>query len=153
MTDQSVPQVPPGWHVEPGTGLVRWWDGRAWGVYQQAMQPAQVAQVAQVVPVQSSLYAAGAPTQYPQYAAPAVQNGFAVAALVLGIWGFVTTWIPLFIGLFLGGIPDMLAIVFGILGITRAGQLGGRGQAMAIVGVVLGALAFLSIFVGAGTIW
>lgn len=80
-------------------------------------------------------------------------NGFAVAAFVLGIWGFLTTWIPFFVGLFVGGVPDILAIVFGILGIVRANANGGRGLAMSVVGLVLGALAFFSIFLGAGTIW
>lgn len=79
-------------------------------------------------------------------------NGFAVAALVLGIWGFLVTWIPFFIGLFLGFVPDVLAIVFGICGVIRANR-GARGMGMAVTGLILGSLAFLSIFVGAGTAW
>lgn len=89
-----------------------------------------------------------APAQY----GPQAGNGLAVAALVLGIAGFLLTWIPLFIGLFFGGIPDILAIVFGICGIVRANRVG-RGMGMAVTGLVLGGLAFLSIFLGAGTIW
>jgi len=84
-------------------------------------------------------------------AAPA-KNGLAVAALVLGITGFVTTGIPLFVGLFLGGPQDILAIVFGIVGITRA-QRTGVGLGMAVTGLILGCVAFFSIFLGAGTIW
>ncbi|MFC9561492.1 hypothetical protein [Agromyces sp. NPDC056965] len=129
MTDTNQTAVPPGWHVEPTTGLLRWWDGTNWGPYQQQAAPS-------VVVVQS-----------------APQNGFAIAALILGIWGFLTTAIPLFIGLFLGGIPDILSIVFGIIGIVRANQMGGKGLPLAVIGLILGSLAFLSIFLGAGTIW
>ena len=95
------------------------------------------------------------PLQYTQppvlIAAPA--NNPAVASLILGIFGFCLTAIPVFIGLFLGGIPDVLAIVFGIVGLVRAAKIGGRGQGHAIAGLVLGGLGFLSIFIGAGTIW
>ncbi|MCU1411885.1 MAG: hypothetical protein JWR04_2592 [Rhodoglobus sp.] len=80
-------------------------------------------------------------------------NGAAIAALVLGIVGFVLTPIPLFIGLFLGGIPAILGVIFGIVGLTHSAPLGGIGKVPAIVGIVLGGLAILSIFVGAGTIW
>lgn len=79
-------------------------------------------------------------------------NGFAVAAFVLGLFGFLVTWIPFFIGLFLGFLPDALAIVFGVCGIVRANRVR-RGMGLAVSGLVLGGLAFLSIFVGAGTAW
>jgi hypothetical protein len=26
----AVPQAPPGWYPEPGTGAPRWWDGNRW---------------------------------------------------------------------------------------------------------------------------
>ncbi|WP_136710039.1 DUF4190 domain-containing protein [Agromyces sp. H66] len=133
------PAVSAGWHLESATNRYRWWDGSNWGVYYDQM-PAGYAAPAP----QGAVFGAGA---------GAGTNGFAVAALVLGIWGFLTTWIPLFIGLFLGGVPDVLAIVFGIIGIVRANASGGRGLAMSVVGLVLGGLAFVSIFLGAGTIW
>jgi hypothetical protein len=71
---------------------------------------------------------------------------------VLGIVGFILTPIPFFIGLFLGGIPDILAIVFGIIGIVRANHVK-RGLPLAVVGLVLGGLGFLGIFLGSGTVW
>jgi hypothetical protein len=80
-------------------------------------------------------------------------NGFATASLVLGIIGFVLMGIPLFIGWFLGGIPDVLAVIFGILGISQSNRLGGVGKTSAIVGLVLGGVSLLSVFVGAGSIW
>ena len=29
-------QTQPGWYPDPGTGQLRWWDGTAWGQFQQA---------------------------------------------------------------------------------------------------------------------
>lgn len=132
MSDVTTPSsIPAGWYPEPATGQVRWWDGASWGQYQAA------------APVENFIQVAGRP----------VGNSLAIAALILGIWGFMTTWIPLFIGLVLGGIPDILAIIFGIMGIVRARKIGGKGMPLAVVGLVLGSLAFISIFFGAGTIW
>ncbi len=232
--------VPSGWYPEPGSGRSRWWDGSAWGAFQEIVveaedaapaviavatppavarvaaatvgsQPLAVAQpvaatppgpaplpvpaappvaVAAPVaapPVPAAPLVAAAPsdswptpastanTPAPQPATAATPayvpagaipsyfaatnaprppgNGIAIAALILGIWGFLTTGIPLFVGLFLGAVPDILAIVFGIVGIVRANRIGGRGRVPATFGLVLGGLAFVSIFFGAGTIW
>ncbi|GAA3339078.1 hypothetical protein GCM10017714_13100 [Curtobacterium pusillum] len=97
------------------------------------------------------------PPQYPYQPMPGAYgqqpgNGLAVAALVLGIFGFLVTWVPFFIGLLLGGVPDVLAIILGICGIVRANRVH-RGMGMAVTGLVLGGLAFISIFLGAGTVW
>lgn len=148
MSGSSSGGVAPGWYPEPGTGRLRWWDGLAWGDYRDVPPP-----VPPVAPVTF-----GTPVGYvaPGYGVPVVMpqgNGMAVAALVLGIWAFCVTWIPLFIGLILGGIPAVLAVAFGITGIARARARGGQGLPLAIVGLVLGGLAFLSIFIGAGTLW
>lgn len=139
---QSV--APAGWHLEPSTGKYRWWDGANWTVYYEQMPVEAPRPVA--TPQPQPLVTRG-----PVYAPEA--NGFAIAAFVLGIWGILVTWIPLFIGLLLGGLPDALAVVFGIIGIVRANQLGGRGMAFAVIGLVFGGLALISIFFGAGTIW
>lgn len=85
-------------------------------------------------------------------AVPQRGNGMAVAALVLGIWGFCTTWIPFFIGIILGALPDLLAVIFGIVGIVKANE-GRGGMGMAITGLILGAISGFSILFGAGTIW
>jgi len=96
--------------------------------------------------------------QFPPPFAPAPvhtlsSNGYALASLLLGIGGFVLTGVPFLIGLVAGGIPDALAIVFGILGIVRSRSVGGAGGVFAIVGVVLGALALCMVPFGAGTLW
>ncbi|SDQ39482.1 hypothetical protein SAMN02800687_1710 [Curtobacterium sp. UNCCL20] len=99
----------------------------------------------------SDLHAPQVPVQ-PYLVQQRQGNGLAVAALILGIAGFLFTGIPFFIGLFLGGIPNILAIIFGITGIVRARRVG-VGFGMALTGLILGGIAFLSVFLGAGTIW
>lgn len=116
--------VPAGWHLDHASGRQRWWDGTKWT---ENFAPAAGAQSSE-------------------------NNGFATAALVLGILGFLLTPIPFFIGLFLGGPLDILGIIFGIIGIMKANRIG-KGSAASIWGLVLSALAFVSIFLGAGTIW
>lgn len=69
-------------------------------------------------------------------------NGMAVTALVLGIVAIVTgIWSPIpIVGLvfaFLGGLPALLAVIFGHVGSVIAARSGvGRGSAVA--GLVLG---------------
>jgi hypothetical protein len=72
---------------------------------------------------------------------------------VIGIVGFVVTLIPFFVGLFLGGMLNILAFIFGIIGVVNANRVRGLGQGSAIAGIVLSCLAFGLMFVGAGTIW
>ncbi|MFC6355412.1 DUF4190 domain-containing protein [Luethyella okanaganae] len=97
-----------------------------------------------------------APGMYPHPAyvvAAPPKNGYATTALVLGICGFVLMGIPFFIGWVLGGVPDTLAVIFGIIGINRAATLGGVGKGEAIAGLVLACVSLLSVLIGAGSIW
>jgi hypothetical protein len=64
-------------------------------------------------------------------------NGVAIAALVLGLLS-----IPLALFIF-GGLLGIAAVILGIVGISKARQLGGTGQGMAITGIVSGALGAL----------
>ena len=81
----------------------------------------------------------GQPTQ-PGYGPPASPyapkrtNGVAIAALVLGIIGLLTFWVPI-LGLVLG----LIALVLGIVGVRR----GPNGKGMAVAGIVLGTLAVI----------
>lgn len=59
-------------------------------------------------------------------------NGFCVASLVLGIIG-----IPAFCA---AGIPAILAIIFGIIGLTQVNQGRGSGRGMAITGIIGGVI-------------
>ncbi|MCI4042030.1 MULTISPECIES: DUF4190 domain-containing protein [unclassified Streptomyces] len=69
---------------------------------------------------------------------PARTNGFAVAALVLGLVACLLFWTVLG-GLLLG----LLAIVFGIVAALRTRQGRAPRRTMAIVGAVLGALGLI----------
>ena len=60
-------------------------------------------------------------------------NGYAIAALVLGI-------ASLFLD-FLIFIPSVLAVIFGILGLKRS-EVTGNGRGMSIAGIVLGIISF-----------
>jgi Domain of unknown function (DUF4190) len=60
-------------------------------------------------------------------------SGFAVSALVLGIIGLFLSWITF-------GIPSMLAVIFGHIGVSRVRRGVGDGRGMAIAGMVLGYL-------------
>ena len=130
MSDTPAsPSTPAGWYPDPEhPGHQRYWSGTDWTEHRSTVSTVVV-----------------------QHAGAA--NGAAIAALVLGIVGFVLTPVPFFIGLFVGGIPDILAIIFGIIGLTKAPRVGGRGFAPALVGLILGGLGFLSMFIGAGTVW
>jgi hypothetical protein len=89
----------------------------------------------------------------PTFAPNAPGNSTAIASLVLGLVGVVVTAIPLFIGLIFGGIPDLLAVIFGIVGLINANKLNGKNMGFAIAGLILGAFGLLGILLGAGTIW
>jgi hypothetical protein len=87
-----------------------------------------------------------------QPGATRAKNSMATASLVCGIIGFVVTGIPL-IGALFGGTLDILAVIFGIIALTRLPRFLGQGKAAAIVGIVLAGLSLLTIPIGAGTIW
>jgi Domain of unknown function (DUF4190) len=66
-----------------------------------------------------------------RYAPIPKPSGFAVAALVLGIIGLFLSWITF-------GIPSILAVIFGHVGLGRVRRGVGDGRGMAIGGLVLG---------------
>ncbi|MGW5423557.1 DUF4190 domain-containing protein [Streptomyces sp. NPDC003943] len=87
-------------------------------------------------------YGAGAYGQpgygQPGWGQPAPSNGMGTAAMVLGIiavagfclWGF-------------GALLGILALIFGIIGLKKAGRGEATNRGMAIAGVVLGAVGIL----------
>lgn len=83
-------------------------------------------------------------TIYQQVVRPP-SNGMAVAAMVLGIVAIaVGFWsiIPI-LGLmaaFFAFVPGVLAVIFGAIGRSRSGALGGLGRGQAMAGLVLGAV-------------
>ena len=94
------------------------------------------------------------PPPAPPAAPPAAQstNGMAVASLVLGILSILLffTVVPPFI---LGG----LGVIFGIIGVSKAGQ-GAPNKGLAIAGLVCGAIgivaaiAFIALVVTTGEV-
>jgi len=68
---------------------------------------------------------------------PAPVDGLSVAAMVLGIAALVLFWLPI-----ANFILAILAVVFGIIGITRKISVG-----MAIAGVATGTIAFTIIII------
>ena len=142
--------------------------------YTQPQPPQQYAPPAQpppqyYAPPQQNYGASAYPTQ-PNYPPPGypgaapyggygpvpvriVTNGTATAALVLGICGFILMGIPFGIGLVFGGIPDILAVVLGIVALNNNAARAGVGRGPAVVGLVLGSVSLLSVFIGAGWLW
>lgn len=62
----------------------------------------------------------------------------ATAGMILGIVGIVACWIPL-----VGVLAGLLGIIFGAIGMSRAGRLGGVGRGAGVTGLVTGILSLL----------
>ncbi|MFP1629087.1 DUF4352 domain-containing protein [Streptomyces sp. 5K101] len=80
-----------------------------------------------------------------------VRNGLGTAALVLGIIGTVTGFVPLLF--WLGGLLGLLALVLGLIGRGRAkrGEAGNKGAATA--GAILGLIAMIvGVVIGIATV-
>jgi hypothetical protein len=75
--------------------------------------------------------------QQPPYAPPAPRNGFGITALCLALAGLVFGLVPFtgFIALILGA----MAVLFGLLGLSRVAKGLANNRKMSIVGTVLGA--------------
>lgn len=64
---------------------------------------------------------------------PTRSSGLAIAAMVLGILGIITFWVPV-----LGAVLGLVALILGIIAVRRQ-----AGKGMAITGIVLGTLALI----------
>lgn len=81
--------------------------------------------------------------QYPQQQSPQPKNGLGTAALVLGILAAIFAFIPV-AGVFIATPLALLALIFGIIGFTRAKAGTATNKGSSIAGSVLG--------VGAGVV-
>ncbi|MFF8385149.1 DUF4190 domain-containing protein [Streptomyces kanasensis] len=92
-------------------------------------------------------------TQQPQYGTPApapaspARNGLGTAALVLGIIGTVSGFIPFFF--WLAGILGLIALVLGLSGRGRAKRGEATNKGVTTAGAVLGLVALVLSAVGA----
>lgn len=140
--------TPPGWYPAPHAGNeLRYWDGAAW----HAAPPFLPADAAAVPPAQGPVRAYGPvpphapygappapygapPAGYAPYGgpvlAPSAPQGWAVAALVLGIAAFLSAWIP-----FLGLLIALTGAVIGVIALVRR-----QRKALAVTGTVLSGL-------------
>lgn len=91
--------------------------------------------------------------QHVTYVAPAPalpRNTLAIPAMILGICGAALSIIP-FLGLFLGGVPAILGVVLGLMGLDRAAKLPGKvGVGPSSAGLALGVLG---LYVVAKMLW
>lgn len=87
-------------------------------------------------------------TQLPHAPVPAaMRNGLGTAALVLGIIGTVSGFIPLFF--WLAGILGLIALVLGLVGKGRVKRGEADNKGVALTGVILGLAALILSVVGA----
>ncbi|MFD7610676.1 DUF4190 domain-containing protein [Streptomyces sp. NPDC059828] len=84
-----------------------------------------------------------APAQWSSYSAPVPQprNAMGVTALVLGIVGVVLGLVVILF--WMSWLPALLAVVFGFVGLSHARKGLATNKAMALTGVVLGAVGLL----------
>ena len=81
----------------------------------------------------------GAPMGMPGEGMPQQQgNGMAVAGLVLGILALVLSWLT-----WPAWIMGILGIIFGAIGISKAGKIGGKGKGMAMAGLICAILGLI----------
>src|SRR5512140_1245385 len=66
-------------------------------------------------------------------------NGWAIASFVCGLIGMVLFFFPV-----VGGPAALFGIFFGVIGIARSKQLGGRGKGRAIAGIVCASLGIVA---------
>lgn len=148
----------PGWYPDPeGAPGERWWNGTSWsdsrrGGITPTATAAPMAPIQTAAPTtQPPVYSAGnpAPVRPDPYAAPptlagsVARTGIDTRANRNAMIGFITGIIALFVGI----IPILapVAIVFSILGITKARQLKAQGAPSTL-------MTFAVIGLGAGII-
>jgi hypothetical protein len=88
-------------------------------------------------PESEQMSAAPEPPTQPYLVKP--RNGAGVAALVLGLLGFVL--VLLVLPSPLGALLGLLAVIFGIVGIGRAGSGDATNRGQAVTGLIVGLLA------------
>lgn len=141
----STPVNPPAGWYDDGSGRQRWWDGQQWGQFADEMPTQAIA----AEPVPTAAYAAPTYAAPNAYAAPAgfagpagpmvgtaatKPKGLALAALIVGIVGFLTGLLPI-----VGAVIGVAAVVLAIFALVNK-----QSKGMSITGLILGAVAIIS---------
>jgi hypothetical protein len=87
----------------------------------------------------------------PAYGAAPPRNGMGTAGLVLGIIGVVLCW-----ALWIGWVLNVLAIIFGGVGVSRANHRIATNKSSATAGLILGVIGLvlgIAIWVLLGAAW
>ncbi len=153
-----------GWYPDPqDPQRTRWWDGTRWG----AQAPAPLAPVPPPTPVVTAPAAAWTPApvweQAPRPPAPSAYRSVPIAAAApvltgrkariakdratrainpYGYAGLVLALLAFIVNVF--AIPGILGLVFGAIGLARAGQLTGQritGFGVSLAAIILGLVA------------
>ena len=133
MTDRLSHAAPPGWYEDPeAPDLLRWWDGTRWS--DDAFRPKPLTDE------RANPYAERARTIF-----------FWALGVVLLFWiiPIALTFVPTYelqtVGVILvwaGALPGLvlivLSVVFGAIGLSRAGRLEGQGRSAALTGLIGG---------------
>ena len=127
--ERFAPQPPPGWYPD-ATGLQRWWDGSAWGVYAPIVQ-SQPAPPAQYVRPQKDTAVAyvlaiflGGLGVHHFYLG---QTGQAVAMLCLWLFGWITSFIGIGVVILFAVGVWLIVDLFLIPGYVRAANARAAG--------------------------
>lgn len=130
----------PGWHTDPADSTkLRWWNGQAWTDHtqmpspppaeQELARPAYVPMASHRVVVHEQVKLSRADKER----AVRRNNGFAYAAIVLALISAIFNVM---------GIPSILAIIFGGIGLAKAGSLEGStratGRGFSIAALIIG---------------
>jgi Protein of unknown function (DUF2510) len=123
MSEPRADTHPADWYPDPGGRYdLRYFNGTSW--------TADVSTSGQryVDPVIGAPGGDGGPTR---------RNGRAIAALVLGIVGLLTAWMPFFF--VVGAVASVLAVVFATVALRRM-DAAGSGRGPAVAGLVTGGI-------------
>lgn len=135
--------VQPGWYADPlGRFELRYYNGTAWTADVSTGGDRFVDPMGLEIGPATQRRGSGAVSRSP---GRSNSNSPATAAMVLGIIAITIAWLPFIV--VLGAAAGVLAIVFGVVGLRRAGP-SGDGRSRATVGLITGSSALVAAVLG-----
>ncbi len=135
--------VQPGWYADPlGRFELRYYNGSAWTADVSTGGDRFVDPMGLEIRPVPQLHGGGV---IETTADDADSNSPATAAMVLGIIAVAIAWLPFIV--VVGALAGILAIVFGAVGLRRAGPAG-DGRSRATVGLITGASSLVAAILG-----